>query len=122
MEILLILIIIFFVLPWIVQRTFPWLLRWFLRRQTRKFMNGAFPGGMPGNDEPRRNQQHNQRQNHKKKIDPSVGEYIEFTESQIAYFAYKVLTEIEGPVATTAARPNGPVENQVSDIEWEDLP
>lgn len=110
MEILLILIIIFFVLPWIVQRTFPWLLRWFLRRQTRKFMNGAFPGGMPGNNnEPRYNRQRNQRQNHKKKIDPSVGEYIEFT-------------EIEGSVANTAARPNGPVENQVSDIEWEDLP
>ncbi len=110
MEILLILIIIFFVLPWIVQRTFPWLLRWFLRRQTRKFMNGAFPGGMPGNNnEPRYNRQRNQRQNHKKKIDPSVGEYIEFT-------------EIEGSVVNTAAKPNGPVENQVSDIEWEDLP
>ena len=62
----------------------PSLLRWFIRRQTRRFMNGAFPGGMPGADGAssagNRQQQQQPRRSRRKKIDPSVGEYIEFTE------------------------------------------
>lgn len=48
MELLLVIIILIFILPWLLRNTLPWLLQWFIRRQTRKFMNSAFPGGMPG--------------------------------------------------------------------------
>ena len=107
MELLLVIIILLFILPWLLRNT----LQWFIRRQTRKFMNGAFPGGMPGANGPANNRQQPGRRPRakRKKIDPSVGEYIEFT-------------EIKGSSTTTAAKPNGPVESQVTDIEWEDLP
>lgn len=111
MELLLVIIILLFILPWLLRNTLPWLLQWFIRRQTRKFMNGAFPGGMPGANGPANNRQQPGRRPRakRKKIDPSVGEYIEFI-------------EIKGSSTTTAAKPNGPVESQVTDIEWEDLP
>lgn len=113
MELLLILIIIFFILPWVFRQIMPSLLRWFIRRQTRRFMNGAFPGGMPGAggdpSDGNRQQQQQPRRSRRKKIDPSVGEYIEFT-------------EVKGSTATAAAPANVKVESQISDIEWEDLP
>lgn len=107
MTFLLILIFIFFVLPWIVQRISPWLISWLVRRQARRFMNGAFGGNStdPG-DTPHNNPRPARR---KKKIDPTVGEYVEFT-------------EIEDTVTTTTVRVDGPTESQVSDAEWEDLP
>lgn len=107
MELLLILIIIFFILPWVFRQIMPSLLRWFIRRQTRRFMNGAFPGGDPSDGN--RQQQQQPRRSRRKKIDPSVGEYIEFT-------------EVKGTTATAAAPDNVKVESQISDIEWEDLP
>lgn len=111
MEVLLVILIILFVLPWLFRKTLPMLLQWFIRRQTRKFMDGAFPGGMPGaNGYASNERQSRERPRAKrKKIDPTVGEYIEFT-------------EISGTSTTTAAKPNGPIENQITDIEWEDLP
>ena len=44
-----------------------------------------------------------------KKIDPSVGEYIEFT-------------EIKGTTVSKGERPKVTAESQITDIEWEDLP
>lgn len=88
----------------------PSLLRWFIHRQTRRFMNGVFPGGMPGNDSASAaGHRQQQQRSRRKKIDPSVGEYIEFT-------------EVKGSSATASAPVNVKVESQISDIEWEDLP
>ncbi len=111
MELLLALLIIFFILPWVFRQTFPWLLRWFVRRQTRKFMGGAFSGGMPGGSGAEApGKQEPPRPRRRKKIDPSVGEYIEFT-------------EIEGYTSGPASKPaGGRTESQISDVEWEDLP
>lgn len=105
---LLILFIIFFVLPWILRTTFPWLFRWFVHKQTRKYMDNAF-GGYDQSYDPNRRRDTYERPQKRKKIDPSVGEYVEFT-------------EIEGHVTERDVKPNGPAENQVSDVEWEDLP
>ena len=69
-----------------------------------------------------RNQQQQQRQQRqrrrpqpqytpKKKIDPTVGEYVEFTE-----------TDSPQTDATPGARPNTPAEPQITDVTWEDLP
>ena len=104
---LLILVIIFFVLPWLLRTTFPWLFRWFVQKQTRKYMDNAY-GAQNQTGEQDRNRSY-ERPRHRKKIDPTVGEYVDFT-------------EIEGYTATTNVKPDGPKENQVSDVEWEDLP
>lgn len=109
MTFLLILLIIFFVLPWVVQRTFPWLFSWLVRRQARRFMGGAFGGANTAADSrSRQDTPYNTGNRRKKKIDPTVGEYVEFT-------------EIEGTV-TSETHIDAPTENQISDAEWEDLP
>ena len=110
MELLLILLIIFFVLPWVMRQVTPWLLQWFIRRQTRRFMDGTFGrGNFTGNATHTSDRRDSTRHKHRsKKIDPSVGEYIEFT-------------EIKGTTTSSTVRPSGPVESQITDIEWEDL-
>lgn len=110
MELLLILLIIFFVLPWVLRQITPWLLRWFIRRQTRRFMGDGFGGANAGTSGSRQSgYRHNTTTQRRKKIDPSVGEYIEFT-------------EIKGTTETPGERPKVKVESQITDIEWEDLP
>ncbi len=49
----------------------------------------------------------------KKKIDPSVGEYVEFTETTSTTSA----TESDGTRETTTV-----TESQITDVTWEDLP
>lgn len=112
MELLLILLIIFFVLPWVLRQITPWLLRWFIRRQTRRFMGDAFGNASAGDSGAYRNNAPHQQgkpRRRGKKIDPSVGEYIEFT-------------EIKGTTVTEGERPKVTAESQITDIEWEDLP
>lgn len=48
----------------------------------------------------------------KKKIDPTVGEYVEFTETTVTR------TETDGHSTTTATE----TEQQITDVTWEDLP
>lgn len=71
-------------------------------------MDNAFGGFNQQYDRDRRQNTY-ERPHKRKKIDPTVGEYVEFT-------------EIEGHTAGKDVKPNGPVENQISDVEWEDLP
>lgn len=72
------------------------------------------------NQQQQRQQQHQQQQQRRrsgtqhpgKKIDPSVGEYVEFTETTT-------------PQTDTDAAPrtaHTPVEQQITDVTWEDLP
>lgn len=64
----------------------------------------------------RRARQQQQRQQQpprpKKKIDPTVGEYVEFTETTVTR------TTTDGPTTTTTTE----TESQITDITWEDLP
>jgi len=79
-----------------------------VHKQAGKYMDNAFGSyNKASGQEQRRNTY--ERPQHRKKIDPTVGEYVEFT-------------EIEGHTTSTKVKPNGPTENQVSDVEWEDLP
>lgn len=48
----------------------------------------------------------------KKKIDPTVGEYVEFTETTVNR------TETDGTATTISTE----TEQQITDITWEDLP
>ncbi|MCM1311054.1 MAG: hypothetical protein NC301_08555 [Bacteroides sp.] len=49
----------------------------------------------------------------KKKIDPTVGEYVEFTETEVSQ------TATDGQGNTTATRET---ESQITDVTWEDIP
>lgn len=57
-----------------------------------------------------RNNSHPQRQ--KKKIDPNVGEYVEFTETTVSESS----TDEKGQTHTTHA-----TEQQITDVTWEDI-
>ncbi len=87
-----------------------WLFPWLLRRQIRKTF-GFDPRG--GRQQERKQQsQQPEPPVAKKKIDPTVGEYVEFTET------------VE---STTRQTPEGEensvrVEQQITDVQWEDLP
>lgn len=105
---LLFIFIIFVALPWLLRTTFPWLFRWFVHKQTRKYMDNSF-GSFNQQYEHKNRKNTYERPLRRKKIDPSVGEYVEFT-------------EVEGHTTSKNVKPNGPVENQVSDVDWEDLP
>ena len=63
----------------------------------------------------RRRQQQRQQQppRPKKKIDPGVGEYVEFTETT----STRSTTSADGTPRTTTE-----TESQITDITWEDLP
>lgn len=78
-----------------------------IRRQIRKTF-----GFDPRAGQQNRQQQQPQPPAHKKKIDPTVGEYVEFTETETS-----VREETpEGTESTTI------IEQQITDIQWEDLP
>lgn len=57
--------------------------------------------------------QRNPQPESKKKIDPAVGEYVEFTETQVTH----TTTEADGSSETTHM-----TESQITDVTWEDLP
>ncbi len=104
MTFLLILLVIYVIGKYIIPRVLPWL----LRRWVMKQFNAASAFGQQGQPH---QQQRQRRQSHtpsqKKKIDPTVGDYVEFTE-----------TTVERTQSATA--PVEP-EQQVSDIDWTDL-
>jgi len=79
-------------------------------RQWRDAFSGA-----TGRQQQGRQQQRQPREPRytKKKIDPNVGEYVEFTE-----------TPAPGPTNPTAtdARTSTETEAQITDVTWEDLP
>ncbi len=60
----------------------------------------------------RRRRQQQQPPKPKKKIDPTVGEYVEFTETTVTR------TETDGNTTTTTTE----TEQQIADNTWEDLP
>lgn len=79
-----------------------------IRRQIRKTF------GFDPRTQQRSRQQKQQPQQpvHKKKIDPTVGEYVEFTETEST-------TRVETPEGTETTTV---IEQQITDIQWEDLP
>ena len=86
-----------------------YVLPWLLRRQIRKTF-----GFDPRN--PQRQEQPRPRQPEppvaKKKIDPTVGEYVEFTET------VETTTRHTAEGEETSVR----VEQQITDVQWEDIP
>ncbi len=85
-----------------------YLLPYLLRRKMRS---------MFGFDPRQQSQQQRRRkpeppQRHAKKIDPSVGEYVEFTETTET----TTRQTVEGPETTIRT------EQQITDVQWEDLP
>lgn len=79
-----------------------------IRRQIRKTF-GFDPRAQ--RQQQKKGQQQPQPPAHKKKIDPTVGEYVEFTET-----VTQTRTKTpEGEETTT-------IEQQITDIQWEDLP
>lgn len=77
-------------------------------KQMQDEINRTF-GGFGGRQQQQPRQSHNQ----KKKIDPSVGEYVEFTETTTTTRT----TADNGTTSTTVE-----TEEQVEDVRWEDLP
>lgn len=72
---------------------------------------GAATGRQQTN-EPRRRQQSAPRRQAKKKIDPNVGEYVEFTETTTS----TTTTDADSKSTTVVT------ESQITDVTWEDLP
>ncbi len=92
---------------------FPRLLPYLLKRQLRKtfgFDPTAF--GSAQQQQQQRRQAQPQQPAHKKIIDPTVGEYVEFTETETT-------THVETPEGTETTTV---IEQQITDIQWEDLP
>lgn len=117
----LLIIACFYAVVWLVPRLFPRLLQWFVRRQMKKFFGEtageAFSGGFSGEKEDVRGQNYEREHysrhypgRRRKKIDPTVGEYVEFTE--LSTSSSPKTERVSGNVRT---------ENQISDIDWEDL-
>lgn len=87
---------------------FPRLLPYLIKRRLRKtfgFDSSAFGGQQQRQPQP-------EAPVHKKKIDPTVGEYVEFTETEVT-------SRVETPEGTETTTV---VEQQITDIQWEDLP
>ena len=78
-----------------------------IKRQIRKTF-----GFDPRAGRSKQQQQQPQPPVHKKKIDPTVGEYVEFTETETT-------TRVETPEETETTTV---IEQQITDIQWEDLP
>lgn len=95
------LIIILGMLAW------NYLLPYLLRRQIRKTF---------GFDTRRQTRQSNHRpeppRRQEKKIDPSVGEYVDFTET----------TETTARKTPDQTETSSRIEQQITDVQWEDLP
>lgn len=115
---LLFLFIIFFVLPRIVLK---WLLPWYVRRRMRKMqdnMRQAYEqtyGSASGADANGRTaaNAHSNSGRRGKRIDPSVGEYVQFEEI-IEDTATTVETDAAGDTTVTT-------ESQIEDAVWEDV-
>lgn len=103
----LLLIILLGILAW------KYLIPYLIRRQLRKTFGydpTSGPRRQTGNQQSRQPQQQ-PRPRSKKKIDPNIGEYVEFTETS---------------ETTTRQTSDGnteiKTEQQITDVQWEDLP
>lgn len=94
------LIVLFGVLAWY------YLLPYLLRRKIRKMF------GFDPRQQTQERKKPEPPQRPKKKIDPSVGEYVEFTET-----AESTVRETPEGTETTFR-----TEQQITDIQWEDIP
>ncbi len=115
----LIIIFIFVFLGWLLPRILPYLLRWAIRRRVNKFaeqMRGAAGASGSAAGRSARPEQPKPR---KKKIDPTVGEYIRFEE--ITVEADQTVSH-DPESGTTRVDTSVKVEDQIVDVEWEDLP
>lgn len=86
-----------------------------MRRYVRKTF-GIDPRDPFGQRQQRQQQQQPPRrpqEQHKKKIDPEVGEYVEFTETTVTH------TTVD-PDGSTSSRTA--TEQQITDVQWEELP
>ncbi len=104
MSFLLLLFIIFIIIPLVQVLWKLYQLRRKVRRTFRDFSR-AYGGGDAGAGNSRKQAAPVK----KKKIDPSVGEYVSFE-------------EIEATVSETSTEVEYAVEQQVVDVEWEDIP
>lgn len=110
-EILLFLLILFYVVPKLLKL---WL-QWYIRRNQRKAqqrMNDFFNGGGASAD---RQSRQSKKQRKKKKIDSNVGEYVSFEEITTDTST----TQTAGN--DSATQPGKKPEPQVEDAEWEDI-
>lgn len=96
--------ILFFVLPRVAMLLFKW---WY-RRKVRSVFEQAqkqYGGGAPNEQQPPQPQP-----GKRKRIDPEVGEYVEFEEISVTE------TSEDGEVTVTET------EEKIEDAVWEDLP
>lgn len=110
-EILLFLLILFYVVPKLLKL---WL-QWYIRRNQRKAqqrMNDFFNGGGASAD---RQSRQPKKQRKKKKIDSNVGEYVSFEE--ITTDTSTTQTAGNDSATQSGKKP----EPQVEDAEWEDI-
>lgn len=109
MELLLLILIGLFV--WFVVR--PAII---LRRRWKQMQDAArrFYNQQPDGDSADRRSEPGRPKRKEKKIDATVGEYVEFTETT----AQTTKTEADGSTRTTTVH----TEEQVTDVTWEDLP
>ncbi len=119
---LFIILFIFWLIGQILSRYWPNIAMWLLKRQVRRQMDQAFgPGafrqaGRQTEYDPfghfrtkQRQAEASERQRRAKKIDPNVGEYVEFEE--ISYYA---------ETTTQSPAPFNP-EPQIEDADWEEI-
>lgn len=111
---LLVLLIIFILLFYVLPRLAPYILKWMVRRQVRRFEKQmGYRAAGKGSKETRQQPTTRKR---RKKIDPTVGEYVKYHEVDATKVTY------------TETRPDGTTqrvtatEEQVTDAEWEELP
>lgn len=106
---LLLLLFLFFIVIPLVRVT------WFLykaRRQARRFFD-SMSSGASGKG---RRSSEPERPVHRKKIDPSVGEYIDFEEVTVTKTS--TTTDASGKTTTTTSTVT---ESQITDVEWEEI-
>ncbi len=112
-------ILIFFSLP-LIGRLIMRLLGWWVSRkitsQARKAYNSAFggmdPTGFGAYGSPASSASSSSQPVRKKRIDPSVGEYVEYEE---------IYAETGDAEADTKSTESFVAESQIVDVEWEDI-
>ena len=85
-----------------------------MSRQWKKTFTEAQQRAQQKQSNARKNAKQNTRK--KKKIDPNVGEYVEFTETPSGN------ADSKDDNSSKSARNSTPAESQITDISWEDLP
>ncbi len=114
MTFLLLLVVFIIALPYIgrlLNRLIIWLFTRQIKRQTRRAYEQAF-GGTGNDNYTRRSAEPSSPEPRGKRIDPSVGEYVEYEEIEGA--AAAVMSD--GTTVETFV-----AESQITDVEWEEI-